>query len=380
MSDRSYSPRREGHSYSTRSSSPHSWYSHSRSRSHSRCSYRRSPSPDYYRERSYYYSSRSPSSRYRSRSPRYEGRPDCTVFIGNLPYETSWYQLKDFMRDAGHVVHADIVKCNNGRSKGCGIVEYRYPEDAKRAIHMLNDVRFMGRYVYVRYHRIGGRSERDVDTPKETPEDYSETRRSNGTGIVIFDDPSDARCAISKLNGYRLQGNTIEVMEERYRNMEKESSAPTTTVGTVVLDTIKPPPPVLDSNYHHPSPITNNETPTHHQPIHRYLDPVPPPPPMYPAPTLVGGPAADLPTHGHNQIYVNNLPFSTTWQDLIDLFRHVGPVIRSEIILVNGHPKGAGYVRFEDADTCQKAIERFNGYMYGGRPLDIKLDKYSTTV
>jgi RNA recognition motif-containing protein len=26
----------------------------------------------------------------------------------------------------------------------------------------------------------------------------SETRRSNGTGIVIFDDPSDARCAISK--------------------------------------------------------------------------------------------------------------------------------------------------------------------------------------
>lgn len=115
MSDRSYSPRRD-HSYSTRSSSPRSFYS-SRSRSHSRRrSYRgRSPSPDYYRGRSYYYS-RSPS--YRSRSPRHE--PTCTVFVGNLSYEATWFQLKDFMRDAGEIIHADVVKFSDGKSKGCG--------------------------------------------------------------------------------------------------------------------------------------------------------------------------------------------------------------------------------------------------------------------
>lgn len=55
-------------------------------------------------------------------------------------------------------------------------------------------------------------------------------------------------------------------------------------------------------------------------------------------------------------MYDMQLPFSTTWQDLIDLFRHVGPVIRSEILTMNGHPKGSGFVRFEDAMTCEKAI------------------------
>jgi RNA recognition motif-containing protein len=97
-------------------------------------------------------------------------------------------------------------------------------------------------------------------------------------------------------------------------------------------------------------------------------------------------------------INIFKLPFSTTWQDLIDLFRHVGPVIRSEVLTLNGHPKGSGFVRFEDAVTCEKAIgksmictcqkqlliacfiEKFHGYMYGGRHLDIRLDKYSTTI
>jgi hypothetical protein len=34
---------------------------------------------------------------------------------------------------------------------------------------------------------------------------------------------------------------------------------------------------------------------------------LPPPPPMYTNMSLVGGPAANLPTHGHNQIFVNNV-------------------------------------------------------------------------
>ncbi|KAI9267317.1 hypothetical protein BY458DRAFT_511933 [Sporodiniella umbellata] len=383
MSDRSYSPRRD-HSYSTRSSSPRSFYS---SRSHSpnrRHSYEgRSHSPDY-QERNYYYS-RSPS--YCSRSPRYE--PSCTVFVGNLPYETSWFQLKDFMRDAGDVIHADVVKFSDGKSKGCGIVEYRYPEEAKRAIRMLNDVRFMGRYIYVRYHKTG-KNERDSE-PKEIPEDcklfvknlplnvswqdlkdmfrkagrvshtdvYTEpdSKKSNGTGLVIFEDPSDAHYAINAFNGHSLQGHVLEVMEQRYQHLKNDS------------------------------PVQEPPLPEPHTEIYRY-DTVPPPPPpplpmpvpMYPSISLVGGIAAALPTHGHNQIYVNNLPFSTTWEDLIDLFRHAGSVTRAEIIVVNGHPKGIGYVRFEEANSCQKAIERFHGYIYGGRSLDIKLDKYSTTV
>ncbi|RUS34222.1 hypothetical protein BC938DRAFT_481731 [Jimgerdemannia flammicorona] len=89
---------------------------------------------------------------------------DCRVYVGNLPYEVRWHQLKDFMREAGDVVFADILVQQNGMSKGCGsslifhlfntsVVEYRTPEDAQRAIRKLNDTTFMGRPVFIREDR-----------------------------------------------------------------------------------------------------------------------------------------------------------------------------------------------------------------------------------
>ena len=40
--------------------------------------------------------------------------------------EVDWKQLKDHMRNNGQldVVHADVMMQRNGRSAGCGIVEY----------------------------------------------------------------------------------------------------------------------------------------------------------------------------------------------------------------------------------------------------------------
>lgn len=126
---RSLSPRsppsRRGRSYSrSRSSSSRSYSrSRSRSRSYSRCRrspsrsrspYRRSDSRSYHRR----YYSRSPpphshrrrtppppSRRYRSRSPplppprRRIVNKDCRVYVGNLHFEVTWHQLKDFMRE-----------------------------------------------------------------------------------------------------------------------------------------------------------------------------------------------------------------------------------------------------------------------------------------
>ena len=53
------------------------------------------------------------------RAPRESG---CRVYVGNLSYETSWQTLKDHFREAGNVVHADVMQEPSGRSKGCGLV------------------------------------------------------------------------------------------------------------------------------------------------------------------------------------------------------------------------------------------------------------------
>lgn len=59
-----------------------------------------------------------------------------------------------------------------------------------------------------------------------------------------------------------------------------------------------------------PPTATVPETVEPYQNMYRYGSETaapPPPPPMYTHMTLVGGPAANLPTHGHNQIFVNNV-------------------------------------------------------------------------
>ncbi|CAE8689810.1 unnamed protein product, partial [Polarella glacialis] len=37
------------------------------------------------------------------------GDSNCRVFVGNLPFSTSWQDLKDHMRSVGEVVHCDIL-------------------------------------------------------------------------------------------------------------------------------------------------------------------------------------------------------------------------------------------------------------------------------
>ncbi|KAF9311743.1 hypothetical protein BG003_007060 [Podila horticola] len=92
--------------------------------------------------------------RSRSRSPARHGAVrDRRVYVGNLSYDVKWTNLKDFMREIGPVAHADVLLGRDGRSKGCGVVEYQNPEDAQTAIRKLNDVVLMGRPVFVREDR-----------------------------------------------------------------------------------------------------------------------------------------------------------------------------------------------------------------------------------
>ena len=73
------------------------------------------------------------------------------------------------------------------------------------------------------------------------------------------------------------------------------------------------------------------------------------------------------------EIYVGNLPWSVTDQELADAFGAYGNVEKASIISDrdSGRSKGFGFVTMNDADEGNKAIEAMNGSEMGGRNLKV---------
>jgi RNA recognition motif-containing protein len=74
-------------------------------------------------------------------------------------------------------------------------------------------------------------------------------------------------------------------------------------------------------------------------------------------------------------IYVGNLPFNTTNDQLEDLFGEHGTVSRAQVISdrETGRSRGFGFVEMEDEDAAQTAIEAINGSDFGGRDLKVNV-------
>jgi RNA recognition motif-containing protein len=72
------------------------------------------------------------------------------------------------------------------------------------------------------------------------------------------------------------------------------------------------------------------------------------------------------------KIYVGNLPFSATEQDLRTLFAQHGNVVSVALPTdrETGRPRGFGFVEMAQADAA-RAIESLNGQQMGGRALRI---------
>ena len=72
------------------------------------------------------------------------------------------------------------------------------------------------------------------------------------------------------------------------------------------------------------------------------------------------------------KIYVGNLPWATTDDDLRELFGTYGAVQSSAVVTdrETGRSRGFGFVEMDDADA-DKAIGELDGRDYGGRALRV---------
>ncbi|POY71740.1 hypothetical protein BMF94_5101 [Rhodotorula taiwanensis] len=359
-------------------------------------------------------------------------RKDCRVYVGNLAFGVKWNDLKDFMREAGNVVFSEIMLLPNGMSKGCGVVEFSKPEEAQRAIRELSDQQLLGRPLFIREDREdearygaaavsrvgymgpgapparggygggyggggrggyggavggpvagGGRHLYITGLPYTVGwQDLKDLFRAagqiiradvkigpdgihSGTGTVVYETAADAQNAIAMYNGFEFQGSILEVREDRFptpggggrggfgggggrggfaggfggRGGFAGGAGAFGGFGGAAA---------------YGFPAAGG----------------------FGIPTGPGGAFAGMPVGPagsvlppSNQIYVRNLPWSTSNEDLVELFQTTGTVEHAEVLFEHGRSKGAGVVQFASIEDATTAVTRFNGYMYGGRPL-----------
>ncbi|KAI1082659.1 RNA-binding domain-containing protein [Whalleya microplaca] len=376
---------------------------------------------------------------------RETSQQDRRVYVGNLSYDVKWHHLKDFMRQAGEVLFADVLLLPNGMSKVgfYTIVEYATREQAQNAVSTLSNQNLMGRLVYVREDReaeprfigaTGGRGgfggggmqggyggggggagaggfggggggggmgggNRQIyvsnlpytagwqdlkDLFRQAARNGQVVRadvhlgpdgRPKGSGIVMFEHPEDTRNAIQQFNGFEWQGRLLEVREDRFAHQGFG--------GNYGQGGFRGRGGGFGGSYGGRGGFGGGRGGFGGG---------------YGGRGGFGGPAAgfeatsttpqapnaftDFATSGTDPseiIYVRNLPWSTSNEDLVELFTTIGKVEQAEIQYEpSGRSRGTGVVRFDSTATAETSISKFQGYQYGGRPLGLSFVKYLT--
>lgn len=73
------------------------------------------------------------------------------------------------------------------------------------------------------------------------------------------------------------------------------------------------------------------------------------------------------------KLYVGNLAFSVTDDELMQAFASFGNVASARVVMdrMTGRSKGFGFVEIEDDSMADEAVNKMNGQTIGGRPVRV---------
>lgn len=72
-------------------------------------------------------------------------------------------------------------------------------------------------------------------------------------------------------------------------------------------------------------------------------------------------------------VFVGNIPYEATEEQLKDIFSEVGPVVSFRLVYdrETGKPKGYGFCEYQDQETALSAMRNLNGREFSGRALRV---------
>ena len=237
------------------------------------------------------------------------------VYVGNLAFSVGWQDLKDYFRDTiGEVVRVEIISYPSGRSKGCAIVEFANNEDAARAINECSNHEIGGRKIFLREDReekgFSTRQQQFAPQPYAGQQQYAGGR---GGGVATAGMPQQQQTPQA---GFQQRGPSIYNQQGARGGGYAGRGGRGGYGGAQYAGGEFAPRPA-------PPPTGNNDG---------------------------------------TQVYVGNLPWRTSWQELKDLGAQFGEVHRADVAAdrFTGRSKGFGTLKFATQEAAQQAIEQLN--------------------
>ncbi|XP_032906267.1 myelin expression factor 2-like isoform X5 [Amblyraja radiata] len=85
------------------------------------------------------------------------------VFINNIPFDTKWQFIKDLIRkEVGDVIYVELFKDAEGKSMGCGVVEFKTEDLVAKALDVMNNYELDGRELNIKQDAEGEHARKAV--------------------------------------------------------------------------------------------------------------------------------------------------------------------------------------------------------------------------
>jgi len=83
----------------------------------------------------------------------------------------------------------------------------------------------------------------------------------------------------------------------------------------------------------------------------------------------------DTPQEDRTKLFVGNLPYSTTQDELSEIFSEFGEIVEVKLITdrMTGRSRGIGFVKFASEDHAAAAIEALHGKEMDGREIIVNV-------
>ena len=269
------------------------------------------------------------------------------LYVKNIPKIKTHREIFEYFYKFGDVFSVKVNEDEKGNINGTAFVTYYNPEDAKKAIEETNGKKIWGSDMDVQYQKSSSEKNNDNNLKiniSKLPDNYTDediTKLCEEFGkihIININKGQKGKYAIVKFN------NEQEVKNAKGKLHNKEIGNKKIYVKDVKDN---------HYNYHYNNYNYNNEHNNYQQ---HFL--------LAPPPMLRYEPMEN------NNLYIRNIPFIVTEEELKETFGKFGKITSIKLEKESEskddktkkvNNKGYGYISFENVEEAKKALESLNG-------------------